>query len=296
MALEQFRPTLWSRQLIVDTDKAQVFGNIARANVDQQITEVGQVLKINEIGDLTIRDYSEDTDITIETLPQGQRELVIDQQKYFAFQVDDIAMFQSQPELMQGATEKAGFNLADVSDSFLAGLYSEAGVTDTATLGTDFSTHQDVYAASSGNDGILGVITNMEIALNENNVPGTGRFIVWPYWGGGYLKHAGIVDDIAGVAKPQLLPNGQYGPGFVGNVLGFDHYVSNNVVKSGDAHAVMFGRYGSLAFAEQIMKMESIRREKQFADMVRGLHVYGGKVVRPDELGVAYLDPVGLSS
>ena len=294
-ALEAFRPVIWSRQFIVDVDRVLVFGNIASTQYEGEITGAGSVVKINEIGDITIGDYTEDTDITVQTLTDAQKELHIDQQKFFAYQVDDIAQAQINVGIMTAASTKSAFAAANVIDQFLAGKYLEAGVRDTTTLGTDDTTHQDVYAVSTGNDGILGVITNMEIALNENDVPGN-RFIVWPSWGAGYLKNAGIVDDIAGTAKPGILPTGQLAPGFLGRLLGFDHYVSNNVSTDGTAYRVMFGAYGSLAFAQQVTRIEAIRRELRFSDMVKGLFVYGAKVVRPDHLGVAFLDPVGLSS
>lgn len=296
MALDQFRPKVWSRQLIVDTDKALVLGNIASTQYEGEISGAGTVLKINEIGNITVNDYTEDEDITVQTLTDAQKELVIDQKKYFAFQVDDVATAQANIGVMQGAMQKASFALRDEADGFLANLYPEAGVRDTSTLGTDLTNHQDVYATSGGNDGIIGVISNMEIALNSSNVPTSGRWIAWPSWAAGYLKYAGIVDNIGGSAQPQTLPNGAFGPGYLGNLLGFDHYVSNNIYNDGTAYAVPFGTYGSIAFAAQVLKTEAVRRENRFADMVKGLYVYGGKVVRPDNLGVAFLDPVGLSS
>lgn len=296
MPLEGFRPTIWSRQLIVDTDKAMVFGNIANRRYEGEITGAGSVVKINEIGDITINDYTEDGSISVQTLTDAQKELRINQKKYFAFAVDDVAKAQSNVEVMQAATQKAGHARANNIDSYLANLYAEAGVRDTSNLGTDVTTHQDVYAASGGNDGVIGVVANMEIALNGADVPNAGRWIVWPSWGGGYLKYAGLVDNLAGAAKPQILPNGNVGPGFIGNVAGFDHYVSNNVYNNGTAYAVMFGTYDAIAYAGQIMSIEAMRRELFFQDMVRGLFVYGAKVVRPDNLGVAFLDPVGLSS
>jgi hypothetical protein len=79
-------------------------------------------------------------------------------------------------------------------------------------------------------------------------------------------------------------------------VLGFNHYVSNNVSNNGTAYAVMFGGLGALAYAGQVTRVEALRLQEHFKDAVRGLYVYGAKVVRPDRLGVAYLDPVGLSS
>lgn len=296
MALEQFRPTIWSRQLIVDVDKAMVFRNVVNTKYEGEIAGAGSVVKINEIGDITVNDYSEDTDITVQTLTDAQRELVIDQKKYFAFQIDDVAKAQANVEIMRAAMSKAGHAIANTIDQKIAAMYTEAGVIDTTNLGTNVTTHQDVYASSGGSDGILGVITNMEIALNENDVPNDGRFIVWPSWAAGYLKYVGLVDNIAGDAKPGALPTGGYGTGYLGSVLGFNHYVSNNVSNNGTAYRVMFGTQDAISFAGQVSKIEATRREKRFADLAKGLYVYGVKVVRPDHLGVAYLDPVGLSS
>jgi hypothetical protein len=73
--------------------------------------------------------------------------------------------------------------------------------------------------------------------------------------------------------------------------LGFDIYVTNQVINVGTVATpqskCMAGSYSSIAFAQQIMDTEMIRLETQFADAVRGLHVYGAKVVRPDLLVLA---------
>jgi hypothetical protein len=294
MALEQFRPTLWSRSLIVDVEKALVFRNVANTSYQGEIAGAGSVVKINEIGDVTVNSYTEDSSLTYQTLSDAQKELVIDQKKYFAFLVDDVAQAQSNVEIVNAATRKAAHAIADEIDQHLAAKYTEAGVIDTSTLGTSVGTHQDVYASSSGNDSILAVITNMHKALDESNAPTEGRWVVWPAWAHAYLKYAGLVDNVAGGMK--MMPNGQYGNGFIGNLLGFNMFASNNVSNNGTAYRVMYGTPDALSYAGQVARVESGRHPDYFADYVRGLYVYGSKVVRPDHLGVAYLDPVGLST
>lgn len=295
MALEQFRPKIWSDRLIIDVDRALVFRAIASTEYEGEISGAGDVVKISQLGAINISTYSEDTDITYQILDDAQLELVINKKKYFAFGIDDVAQAQSRPDVMSGAMQLAAHGIGKEIDEFLAGKYTEAGV-PTTNLGTNLTTHQDVYAVSGGSDGILGVITNMELSLNEADVPNVGRFVVWPSWGAAYLKQAGITDNIAGNAQPGLAPSGSVGPGYLGNFLGFDHYVSNSVSNNGTAYAVMFGGMGALAYAGQVARVESLRLQDHFKDAVRGLYVYGAKVVRPDRLGVAYLDPVGLSS
>jgi hypothetical protein len=73
MALEGFRPTLWSRQLIVDVDRAHVFPQLADRRYEGEFAAGGRVIKINEIGNITVNDYSEDTDITIQQLSDAQK-------------------------------------------------------------------------------------------------------------------------------------------------------------------------------------------------------------------------------
>ena len=93
MALEGFRPTLWSRNLIMNMDKAYVFKNVVNTDYEGEITGFGNVVKINEIGDITISNYTEGTDITIQTLTDAQKELVIDQKKklyHFGISLDLI--------------------------------------------------------------------------------------------------------------------------------------------------------------------------------------------------------------
>jgi biopolymer transport protein ExbD len=106
-ALAQFRPTIWASKLIVDVDEAFVFANLANRDYQGEITGKGNIVKINEIGSITVNDYTENADITIQTLTGAQKELVIDQAKYFAFNVDDVLAAQANVNVMSAAMQKA---------------------------------------------------------------------------------------------------------------------------------------------------------------------------------------------
>jgi hypothetical protein len=292
MALEGFRPTIWSRNVIVNMDKALVFGNIANRDYQGEITAAGNVVKINEIGDINIGTYTEGTDITFQTLTDAQKELVIDQKKYFAFAIDDVLKAQSNVTLMEKAMAKAGYNMADTIDQFIAGKYSEAGVA-TSDMGTSASS-LTIYSVGDGYDQMIGVITNAARYLDESNAPTQGRWMVVPPWMHQYLKFAQIVDNAEGGIKGG--DGTAWGNGFIGNTMGFDFYASNNVSNNGTQYRVMFGTPDAISFAGQVTMVEAGRVEKQFGDMVKGLYVYGAKVVRPDHLGVAYLAAGGLST
>lgn len=292
MALEGFRETLWSRNAIINTDKALVYGNVANRDYQGEITASGNVVKINEIGDITIGDYTEGTDISVQTLTDAQKELVIDQKKYFSFSIDSVLKAQSNVSLMDKAMMKAGFNMADNIDKFLAAKYTEAGIT-TANMGTSGSP-LTIYSVGDGYDQMIGVITNAARYLDESNAPTQGRWMVIPAWMHQYLKFAQIVDNAEGGIKGG--DTTRYGNGFIGNTLGFDIYASNNVSYLSTEYRVMFGTPDALSFAGQITEITASPMEKQFGDMVKGLYVYGAKVVRPDHLGVAYLAAGGLST
>jgi hypothetical protein len=110
------------------------------------------------------------------------------------------------------------------------------------------------------------------------------------------LKQAQIVDNAEGGIKGG--DTTQFGNGFIGNTLGFNIYASNNV-SHGAANInsrIMFGTPDAISFAGQITKIQTMEVEKQFGQMVKGLYVYGAKVVRPDHLLTAYLAPAGLTS
>lgn len=295
MALEQIRPEIWARRLIIDTDKALVFRNVVNIDYQGEITQAGDVVRINEIGPVTTNDYTEDGTISYQTMTAAQKELHIDQKKYFAVLLDDVALAQAQDEsgLMAAVSAKASFSAADVIDKFLAGLYTGAGVA-TANLG-DTGTGLDMYAVGDGFDQVIAVFTNMHRYLDEANAPSQGRWVVVPPWFHGYLRFAQMIDNVEGGIKAGLTTRG--GNGFVGTFMEFEIYSSNNVVTtSGTDRAVMFGTMDAISYASQVVRVETGRHSDYMADYIRGLYVYGGKVVRPDRLGVAILAPAGLST
>jgi len=293
-SLAQFRPTIWSSKLIVDVDEAFVFGNLANRDYQGEITGKGNIVKINEIGSITVNDYSENTDITIQTLTGAQKELVIDQAKYFAFNVDDVLAAQANVNVMSAAMQKAAHAIADTVDAHIAGKYTEAGLV-TSGIGTS-ATDLDVYAVHlTAATSLLGVFTNMNRYANEGNMPTQGRWFAVPPWLASYITFAGMVDNWSKGGTKYGDPVSK-GTGYVGSLMGWDIYSSNNVSNDGTTYRCMFGTPDALSFAGQVTKVEAGRVEKQFGDMVKGLYVYGSKVVRPDHLGVAYLAAGGLST
>ena len=296
MGTAEFRPAIWSSNIIVNVEKALVFRNFVNTDYEGEISAVGQSVKINEIGDINISDYAEGVDMTVQRLTGAQRELIIDQQKYFNFGVDSIERRQSAGNLVAGASQEAGFAIADTIDKFIAAKYADAGIT-TAGLGTDSSSLSLFGVHSSSASNLAGFFSRVNRYMDEANCPSIGRWIAIPPWLHSWITYSQLSDDLTVGNMAGITPMLGTGNGFVGSLAGLAIYVSNNVSTNGSTvWRVMFGTNAAISYAGQITEMKSGPIEKQFGEFVAGLFVYGAKVVRPDRLGVAYVDDGGLST
>ena len=267
-----FIPEVWSAQILTSLKKNLVYAQEGVVNRDYEgdITGQGDTVRIRSIGRPTIATYVKgSTSITPEQLTDAQRALYIDQAKYFAFEVDDIDAAQSTGgELDEGLTE-AAYGLRDVADQYVASLYT--GAQSANQLGTvSVTTAALAYTQ----------LRKLSVKLDEANVPQEGRYVVVPPWYYGLLLEDDkfVRVDASGTAAG--LRNG-----VVGQALGFDVMKSNNApLVTGDDYAVIAGHRSAISYAEQIVKVETYRPEDSFSDAIKGLHVYGAKLVRPDAI------------
>lgn len=270
MALSEFKPTIWSDLIFMEYDKSLVFAPLMNRDYEGEISGYGDKVKINEIGEVTTNTYS--GTVTYEDPKDASKYLLIDQQKYAAVTVEDIDQAQAKPKVMGRIANRIGFSLADDMDQFLAGLVDEAGIT------SDLGTEGSPISITSAN-----VVTYLSLVaqkMDENNNPRGGRVAVVPPWFAQKLTLAKITKDTDNSATITT--------GYVGTMHGFDVYQSNNISHSGTTwyKPMFFLRNDSIAFAEQLMVTEGMRAENAFADRMRSLVVYGGKVVRPNSLAV----------
>lgn len=274
MAVTTFIPELWSARLLYALEKAHVATNLVNRNYEGEISNHGDTVHINTIGAITVKSYTKNTDIDApETLTTTDQTLVIDQAKYFNFQVDDVDKVQAAGELVDTAMGRAAYALADVSDAYLLGVIA-AGAAAGNTIG---STAAPVALTASN---VYENIVKLKTKLDKANVPNTGRTIVVPPDVHSLL----LLDDrfakSTATAGQEALING-----LVGRIAGFDVYMSNNV-KTGTGTDTGKTPYFEITaqitdattYAEQIIKTEAYRMESRFADAVKGLHVYGAKV------------------
>lgn len=277
MSLENFIPELWSARLLVSLRKFLVYGQDGVVNRDYEgeIQQMGDTVRINSIGPVTIGTYTKNTNINDpETLTDAQTTLTIDQAKYFNFQVDDIDRAQQNPKVMDQAMQEAAYALRDAADQYIAGLY--AGVAAGNTIGDDTTpivpTKTDAYE----------YLVDLGVKLTDAKVPMDGRWVVVPPWFYGLLLKDDRFVDASKAGTTEGLRNGQ-----VGMAAGFTVLQSHNVPNTAGAkYKIIAGHSMAISYAEQINKVEAYRPEKRFADAVKGLHLYGAKLVRPGAIAV----------
>ena len=223
MATNNFIPQIWSRMILTELYKTQVFAQAGVINRDYEgdIADQGNSVKINSIGSITVSTYSKNTDLaTPETLNDAGTNFVISQADSFNFYVDDIDRVQQTPKLMNEAMSKAAYALSDKADQYVAGVMAAAVPTGN-TLGAVGSPKTDLGTAGNAYDYLVA----LGVLLDEANVPSNGRFAAVPPWFYALYKkdtrwtHATTMGD-------QILRTGA-----VGEVDGLTVLKSNNVPK-----------------------------------------------------------------
>jgi N4-gp56 family major capsid protein len=276
MAIVNFIPEVWSAKLLVALRNSLVYGadGVVNREYEGEISQYGDTVHITSLVDPTIGNYTAHTDITVEDVDDADQVLTITQSKYFAFEVDDIEKRQAKGEVLSQQAIAAAWKLRDVADKYLAGLMA-TGVAAGNLLAESTITAANAYDK----------LVDLSVKLDESNVPTEGRFaIITPKFHGLLLK------DSRFIAAGDAQGAGVRTNGRVGEAAGFSLRSSNNAPDGPGAGAgklIIAGSSIATTFAEQIAKTEAARRELRFADMVKGLHLYGGKVVRPTALAAA---------
>lgn len=268
MAVTNFIPQLWAGALLAHLDKVHVVANLVNRDYEGEIKQFGDTVKITSIGDITVKDYTENQDVDApEELSTTQKILTIDQQKYFNFQIDDVDAAQVRSPLMDAAMQRAAYALADATEKFLL-----------KQMDTD-AKKKIVPEASLTAENVYKEIVGMKVALDKENVPTMGRFLIVSPDTHALLLQEPRFTNTGGTMAEDIIRNG-----FVGRIVGFDVFLSNNIDTLTNGNAAIGGVKEACTFAEQIIETEAYRPEKRFADAVKGLNVYGGKVLYPESL------------
>ncbi|MET0646980.1 MAG: P22 coat protein - protein 5 domain protein [Pyrinomonadaceae bacterium] len=278
MSVQSFIPTVWSAALLTGLHKNLVFAQPGVVNTDYEgeITKQGDQVKINFIGKVSVFPVSRNQDIPDpEQLDTAATTLVISEANGFNFAVDDVDKVQAKGDLIERAMGEASYEVRDAADSFVAGLYTQAAAAN--LIGDD--TSPIVLTADNAYD----YVVDLGVKLDEANVPSGGRWCAVPPWVHGLLRK-----DKRFIERSTPMADDMIKHGIIGEVAGFGSILKSNNVRhtNNTKFKIMAGYPGAISYADQIVTVEAFRMEKRFSDAVKGLHVFGGKCVRPNGLAV----------
>jgi len=292
-----YTPQIYANKTLIKFYKNTVFGEIANTEYEGLIKSAGDKVIIRTVPDVTIRDYVKGQDLTYESPDSTSVELEINKAKYYALRIDKIDEVQNDIKQMDKWTDDGGKRLAISIDTDVLGtFYTGANASNTGnTAGLDSAGYNlgstgtpislTTGATSSNTINVIDMIMYAESALSEQNVPeDEGRWIVLPTWACMLLQTSDLrrADSQGAPAAQDVLRNGKLGR--LGN---FTIYRSNNLPKSGANTIIPFGHKSALTFASQLVDTEVLPHPTAFGTIMRGLQVYGWKVLKPEALGYA---------
>ena len=266
MAVSNFKPSIWSRELLYSLKKSLVGNSIVNRNYQGEIANEGDTVRIQTPNSINVGNYT-GADIDFQGLTSATQSLAIDIAKYFAFLVDDVDQAQANVALMQAYMQESSFSLADEADKAILNKFVDADSDN--VIGPDALTNSTIYQKC----------VDAKKNLSLKNVPSMGRWVVFS------PEEIALIEKSSEFLAASDLGDSTKRTGFVGRIAGLEVFESNNVNQTGNVRNNLYGYTGAITFADQIVSTEAGRREKGFSDFVKGLHVYGIKTVRPTGLG-----------
>ena len=292
-----FIPEIWSGKLIQNFYDATVLTAISNTDYTGEIKGQGDTVNIRTIPNISIRDYVKGQTLTVDNPDKPKLQLLIDKGEYFACVEDDIDKVQSDIKLMdqwsKDASEQMKIKIDQrvlpdmLVDIAAANKGTAAGAKSAAfNLGATSAPITVTKDGAGGTVSVLDLIVDMGTVLDEANCPEQDRYLVIPARMAGMIKKSELKDASLTGDSQTPLRNGR-----LGMIDRFTLYVSHNLkYTAGDlATNIVAGHKMGFTFASQMTEMETLRSTTTFGDIIRGLQVYGYKVVKPEALTTAYV-------
>lgn len=267
--ITQFQQTIWSKSILRSLEKITSLRNHCDFQYEKDSKNAKEV-KILSVNRPTIRTYVPGTSLVRESAADSSQLLKLDQYRYFNFEVEDIVKAQSVPGLMEALTDEAGKGLALEGDKFVAEVIKTAadGNEITASEVITLTTKNAMESVEAG---------FAKLYENDCKVSDTFYLEVAPKV---FTTYRQQLTELS-TNNPEILKKGA-----VGKINNAFVCIENCLPESTDAHYNVLRTNKAIAFAEQIDKVEKYRPEDAFTDAVKGLYVFGAKVVRPNEIYV----------
>lgn len=295
--LSKIIPEAWSLSLNKKLDKSGVAMKMVNKIYEKDIKNYGDTVNIGEIGDVTVSDYSEEVSgggVTYQRVDATSQQLKLDQTKAFGIFLSDIAQGQSNIQDLQSKFEARAKTAIDlVKDTFILSAFSEIpseNKKDNVTLTKDNAYSVLVWLAKTLKNNNAIQVKNDKV-FKSNQAAGEA------------MPYVVINPDVEAilVQSPDFIHATNAGDrvlreGSIGTIAGLDVLVSTNLPTTEGKVNIMAGINEAIAYAGNISKVETLRDDKFFGDNVRGLYVYGKKVVLPKALAGMTVDVAAADS
>lgn len=278
-----FIPEIWSGKLIEKYYDATVLTVISNTNYEGEIRNMGDRVHIRTVPTLQINDYVSGQTLTNQRPTSTMVDLTIDKGKYWSAIIDDVQDVQADMNLMNMWAEDAAEQMKiSVDTDVLAPIFADFAANNKGATAGRLSANINLGTTGAPvgltKTNILDYIIDVGQVLDENLVPETGRFFVMPVWATALLKKSDLKDASLTGDGTSVLRNGR-----LGMIDRFTIYSSNLLPRAVDGAVTAYHFYAGyksgLTFASQLVKTEKIRAESTFGDIMRGLQVFGFKVI-----------------
>jgi hypothetical protein len=279
-----FIPEIWSGKLIENFYDATVLAAISNTNYEGEIRRMGDTVNIRTTPEISIKTYVKGQTLSVENPDKPKIQLVIDKGEYFACIEDDVDKVQSDVNMMDTWSKDASERMKiKIDQRVLTDILPDiSSLNKGASAGRisgniDLGTTGTPVAITKTN--VLEYIVDIGTVLDEANAPESDRFIIIPAKMAGMIKKSDLKDASLTGDSVSVLRNGR-----LGMIDRFTVYMSHNLSVTSGKFSLIAGHKMGFTFASQMTEMESLRAESTFGNVIRGLQVYGYKVVKPEAL------------
>lgn len=282
-----FIPEIWSGKMIEKFYDATVLAAISNTDYEGEIKKHGDKVKIRTMPTAVIGDYTRGSPITYSKPDGTVVELEINKGKYYAAEVDDVSAHQQDIKILDKWAEDASEQMKIAIDTdVLSTVYAQAAAANKGATAGRLSGNINLGAAGAAialtKTNILDFLVDLGTVLDEQNIPEQGRYVVLPAWAIALIKKSDLKDASLAGDTTSILRNGR-----VGMIDRFTLYLSNLLPRAAGTggqtaqtcYHILAGHSKALTFASQMTEMETLRSQDYFADLMRGLQVYGYKVI-----------------
>lgn len=270
MGLENFTPEHWYASVFVRLRASLVHAATVNREYEGMLSAGGDEIHISELEPIGVSSYTKNSDISWSNTTSYSKMLKIDQQKYYARNLDSIDRVQANVNLQAAIADEAAYGMMKEADTFIAGKYTEAG--------------NDLGAVTVSAGNVLVNLSDHMYELDNANVPAEGRYFpILPWY------HLDLIQAATGIvghtAVPKTTSDGLLINGYVGNLFGFDLLMTKQVVESSSVMQSMAYHRSAIAFVGQLFEADfNANRESRFGFGMKALYVYGAKVIRPNAM------------